>query len=275
MTIVNALYAAALGFYGLGTVCLCMNFLARLPRMRLAGVVLSVCGFFASTLLLALRTSHQSLENFEKGYALLLLSCCLLGMTFLVLWRFRMPVLLLFAVPAAFVLNLFSIHVGEASNQLPAFLGRPFFLLHIGALFASLAFMTVGFGAGLLFLPLQETIKKKRPLSTFQRDLPALAALDRLNALSIVAGFPLFLAGILSGFIWATFTWGQALSGDPKEIFSLVILLLYAFLFHQRLALGWQGRKPALLAILVFFLSVASLCANTLWPTHHSFLEAI
>lgn len=36
------------------------------------------------------------------------------------------------------------------------------------------------------------------------------------------------------------------------KITSLAVWFLFAFLFHQRLVLGWRGRKPAMLAIWVF-----------------------
>lgn len=150
-------------------------------------------------------------------------------------------------------------------------MARPFFLLHIGTLFGSLAFMSAGFGAGIVFLVLENKIKSKQPLSGFQRDLPALATFDKVNKLSVFFGFPLFAIGVVSGFIWAEIVWGRSFSGDPKEIFSLGILVLYAIFFHQRMALGWQGKKTAVMAILIFAVSLVSLYANTILHTHHSF----
>ncbi|MEF2677542.1 MAG: ABC transporter permease, partial [Bilophila wadsworthia] len=48
---------------------------------------------------------------------------------------------------------------------------------------------------------------------------------------------------------------------------------LYAWLFHQRFTQGWQGRKPAILAIWIFTVCAFSLIVvNLFMTTHHSFL---
>jgi ABC-type transport system involved in cytochrome c biogenesis permease subunit len=87
-----------------------------------------------------------------------------------------------------------------------------------------------------------------------------------------MTGFPLYTIGILSGFIWAAFTWKRMFSWDPKEVVSLIIWLVFAYLFHQRLAIGWNGRKPAKTAIWLFVVVIASmLFINFFVPTHHRF----
>ena len=79
--------------------------------------------------------------------------------------------------------------------------------------------------------------------------------------------------GLIFGFISARINWGTILSGDPKEFISLVVWGLYAWLFHQRFTQGWQGRKPAILAIWIFTVCAFSLIVvNLFMTTHHSFL---
>ena len=79
-----------------------------------------------------------------------------------------------------------------------------------------------------------------------------MAALDRINGLATLVGFPFYTLGVICGFVWAGLAWGSMFSGDPKELMSLAVWALYALLFHQRQALGWQGRKPALMALGIF-----------------------
>ena len=82
-----------------------------------------------------------------------------------------------------------------------------------------------------------------------------------------------FSFSMLFGFISARINWGTILSGDPKEFISLVVWGLYAWLFHQRFTQGWQGRKPAILAIWIFTVCAFSLIVvNLFMTTHHSFL---
>jgi ABC-type uncharacterized transport system permease subunit len=46
------------------------------------------------------------------------------------------------------------------------------------------------------------------------------------------------------------------------------VLGLFAYLFHQRVAYGWRGRKPAVMTIAVFLLTVLSMLGiNFLVPT--------
>ena len=68
--------------------------------------------------------------------------------------------------------------------------------------------------------------------------------------------------------------YGATFTGDPKEVVSIIVWLLMAYVFHGRLATGWRGRKPARLMVLVFGLSLFSIVVvNTLMETHHSFIK--
>ena len=56
----------------------------------------------------------------------------------------------------------------------------------------------------------------------------------------------LYTWGHLPVFAWARLAWGSIFTAILQELISLIVWALYALLFHQRQALGWQGRKPAL-----------------------------
>ncbi len=153
-----------------------------------------------------------------------------------------------------------------------AWFSGPLFFAHVAAMFAGLACMVVGCGAGLAFLYLERGIKQKTPLSEMDNDFPPLARLDRLGRLAVLWGFPLFSLGLIAGFAWASKAWGNFLSWDIKEILSVLIWFLYAFLFHIRLR-EIKGRRPARLAVWIFGLSMFSLLVvNLVLPSHHSFM---
>ena len=80
--------------------------------------------------------------------------------------------------------------------------------------------------------------------------------LDSLSYRSITAGFLLLTVGLISGAVWANEAWGSWWSWDPKETWALICWLVYAAYLHTRLTRGWQGKKPALLAITGFFLII-------------------
>ncbi len=80
--------------------------------------------------------------------------------------------------------------------------------------------------------------------------------LDSLSYRAITAGFLLLTVGLISGAVWANEAWGSWWSWDPKETWALICWLVYAAYLHTRITRGWQGKKPALLAIAGFFVVI-------------------
>ncbi len=73
--------------------------------------------------------------------------------------------------------------------------------------------------------------------------------LDSLSYRTISFGFLLLTVGLISGAVWANEAWGSWWSWDPKETWAFICWLVYAAYLHTRLSRGWQGRRPALVAI--------------------------
>ncbi len=102
-----------------------------------------------------------------------------------------------------------------------------------------------------MYLIQEHQIKSKKS-GVFLRRLPSLEILDELNYRSLTFGFPLLTVGIVTGSVWASYAWGSYWSWDPKETWSLITWFLYAALLHQRLAIGWRGKKAAMMALVGF-----------------------
>lgn len=90
-----------------------------------------------------------------------------------------------------------------------------------------------------------------------------LASGDQLNdtiSLNLAKIGVLFgLLGITSGMVWATFTWGEPWSGDPKQNASAIGLLIYFAYFILRGSLKdaqQQSRIGAVYNIFAFFLLI-------------------
>ena len=102
--------------------------------------------------------------------------------------------------------------------------------------------------------------------------------IDSLSYRTITVGFLLLTLGIVSGAVWANEAWGSWWSWDPKETWALICWLIYAAYLHTRLSRGWQGRKPALVAVAgLLAISVCYIGVNLLGIGLHSygwFLEA-
>jgi cytochrome c-type biogenesis protein CcsB len=76
--------------------------------------------------------------------------------------------------------------------------------------------------------------------------------LDNASYRVIGLGFPLLTVGIIAGAVWANEAWGSYWSWDPKETWSLITWFIFAAYLHARITRGWQGRRPAILAVVGF-----------------------
>ena len=78
--------------------------------------------------------------------------------------------------------------------------------------------------------------------------------------------------GMITGSIYAQLIIGTYWQWDPKEVWSLITWLSYAVLIHERLTVGWRGRKAALISILCFCILIFSFLGASLWlGGYHSF----
>ena len=96
--------------------------------------------------------------------------------------------------------------------------------------------------------------------------------LDSLSYRTITVGFLMLTVGIVSGAVWANEAWGSYWSWDPKETWALICWLVYAAYLHTRLSRGWQGRRPALVAVAgLIVIAVCYIGVNLLGIGLHSY----
>ncbi len=105
--------------------------------------------------------------------------------------------------------------------------------------------------AAFLYLWVDHLLKKKR-LSHMRFKLPSLAIIDNMGHYSITLGFFFYTVGMLTGLIYSHASFGRYWQWDPKEVWSLLTWILYAILLHERLALGWRGKKASVLTLICF-----------------------
>ena len=125
--------------------------------------------------------------------------------------------------------------------------------------------------AGCMYLIQDSRIKRKKtgPLIKY---LPPLRDLDRVNQASLLWGFLMLTLGIVVGALWARVAWGSLWQWDPKLLWTSAAWMVYAFLLHQRLALGWKGHKAALYSVAAFvLLLLAFIIEKAFFTTIHRF----
>ena len=130
-------------------------------------------------------------------------------------------------------------------------------------------------GLGVLYL-LQENAIKKKTRGFFFSRLPSLDLLDTTGYACIVVGFSMITIGLITGVVYAKAIWGRFWSWDPKEVWSAITWLFYAVLLHERLTVGWRGRRAAIMAIIgLGVLLFTFFGVNFLLQGHHGTFTAM
>ena len=173
-------------------------------------------------------------------------------------FKFKATLLGAFAAPLAFILTIPHLIVPHGLINSNQTLSNPWILTHIALILIGEALFTVAFISGVLYIFQENQIKSKH-VGRLLENFPSLTALDRINHLCLMIGFPLVTIGIALGFLLAKQIFGNDWVWGHKETWSMVTWVLYAVLIHGRLASGWKGRKAAWGAILGFAIIILTL----------------
>jgi cytochrome c-type biogenesis protein CcsB len=264
-------------FFIVATLCYCcgtVGYLIYLVRewdsihwaswgILLAGAVFQGCAFYLRSIekgYLAVTSSHEALSFFAWILVIIYL---------LVQLRLRLRILGSFVSPLAVVFMLTSAILPGHMVSKTGIFQSAWVVFHVSALFLANALFALAFSAGLMYLLQERHIKHKQFGFLYPR-LPSLKRLDEINYYCIIVGFPLMTVGLVAGFAYAGTVWRSWWNWDPKEIFAVITWLIYAVLIHERLAVGWQGRRAAWLAIFGFSaVLITFLGVNLFLKGHH------
>jgi cytochrome c-type biogenesis protein CcsB len=154
-------------------------------------------------------------------------------------------------LPVILIMVIWALTLPSPIKPLPPVLQSYWLPVHTGFAFIGDAIFLVGCLVSIIYLLAERDIKRKRLHAIFGR-FPSLETLDRINYRCMSYGFPFLTIGIITGSIWAHSAWGSSWNWDPKETWSLITWIVYAIMIHNRLTMGWRGRKTAYLMILGF-----------------------
>ena len=231
-----------------------------------------LAGFLSHTLELAMLVSQiRQMPVTTLPQTFSLFAWAIVGSYLAFQLKFNIRILGTFVSPLAVVFMLLSSAIpGQVIPNSKLF--KSFWLtLHVATMFIGMAIFALAFCAGIMYL-LQERQIKSKSFGLLYRRLPSLEVLDSLNYVCLTFGFPLITIGLISGFVYAGAVWQSFWHWDPKEILSVVTWLIYAVLLHERLAVGWRGRRAAIMAIIGFSVILVTFVGTSIvLKVHHSF----
>ena len=145
-------------------------------------------------------------------------------------------------------------------------------IAHISLIFAGYAALFLSFGASLLYLVQERSLKSKKAAGMMSR-LPALEVIDQIGYRSLLLGFPFMTLGLIAGTVVAQATFGRVDFLDPKVLLSVLMWTVYMIMLYTRWNAGWRGRRAAYLATGAFIAAVVAWAANY-FSTIHRFVQS-
>lgn len=222
-----------------------LSFFAKIKESQLLKLVILAFGVHTSGLIMRWIESywmgfgHAPFSNYYESLVFFSWCISLVGIVF---WRrVKLSNILGFVLLGSLIIMAyanFSPGIDRVIRPLVPALKSNWLHVHVVTCFISYALFFLSFLAGLVYL-----IRDKKRES---------GMVEEINYLSAGLGFVFLTFGILSGSVWAHYAWGSYWSWDPKETWSLVTWMVYAFFLHARFVRGWPGRRMAYISILGF-----------------------
>ena len=143
---------------------------------------------------------------------------------------------------AVLVVLMVVLYVRMLTHPLLPVLRSPFFSFHISTIVTAYALLL-----GVMVVGIIALFKPKDK-----------ARMERLKSLSTAMLYPavaLLAIGIFIGAVWANVSWGNYWSWDPKEVWALITLLIYAAPLHEKL---WKVFQKPLFFHIYGILAISS-----------------
>jgi ABC-type transport system involved in cytochrome c biogenesis permease subunit len=246
--------ALPLIFYAAATTAYGAHFAWRDARLGRLATGLLAAGLLAHTFLIGMQTVQAGHAPLVGTTAALSAFVWLLGLAYLYveltsdersMGLFVSVLLVALAIIPAFDADV---------SQRPAVLRSPLFTIHVMAMLFAYASFALASVLGVTYVLLFKEIKAKH-LGVFYTRLPSLAVLDVMNGRAVAIGWIFLTVGLVVGGVWASQIESSAdprvqhmSVADPKILVAIVSWLIYSFALYARRAIGWTGRRAALLS---------------------------
>lgn len=184
-------------------------------------------------------------------------------------FRRKTAILAAFFLPAATCALAFAAPSLQAGTEVLSSPHRSWYLLHTLSVIAGEASFVVAAIASLVYI-IHERIIRKGTIHLRLSHLPPLTLLDGILYCSLALGFFAITAGMILGGLWASAVGVAFSSIAPKVLAGALLWLVFGLSLHQRFAIGWKGRRTAIITLIGFILMVLLFVGiNVVFPESH------
>ncbi|MEN8125281.1 MAG: cytochrome c biogenesis protein CcsA [Bacteroidota bacterium] len=125
----------------------------------------------------------------------------------------------------------------EITNLVPV-LKSYWLMIHVAVITASYGFLGLGALLGFVVLLLY-ILRTPNNAARFNKTINELTY---INEMTLTVGLFTLTIGTFLGGVWANESWGRYWSWDPKEVWSLISMMVYVFVLHMRFIPGLRGK---------------------------------
>ncbi|MCK9339198.1 MAG: cytochrome c biogenesis protein CcsA [Bacteroidales bacterium] len=190
-------------------------------------------------------SGHIPLSN---GYETLLFIALIITSLSLLLWKIHEIIPFGGFLLTGFIMLLCSIRMGNPQiTSLSPVLNSPWLTLHVSVIMVAYACL------GFIFM-----ISVIAPFLHFSKKIKG-DVTNRLTIISKLFLYPsvgLLAIGIITGSFWANLSWGSYWQWDPKEVWALITLLIYALPLHEDIFPAFKKPHFYHLYLIIAFLSL-------------------
>ena len=258
----------ALGLYAVGLLYALVALTRTsdlLGKIALHAAYLGMVFHFVSLMEGVMLSGQITLASVHNSESLLAFLIMMVFMIIYAIYKTTSPGIIVFPV-------VFLITFVAATGQQP-FLGtspsmaKGWLFAHIALIFTGYAALFLSFGASVLYLIQERSLKSKKSAGFMSR-LPALQVIDEIGYRSLLLGFPFMTLGLVAGTVVAQATFGRINVLDPKILLSILMWMVYLIMLYTRWTAGWRGRRAAYMAAGAFVAAVVAWAANYFSAIH-------
>ncbi len=125
----------------------------------------------------------------------------------------------------------------EITNLVPV-LKSYWLMIHVAIITSSYGFLSLSALLGIIVLLLFIL----RNTSNSEKINKTIDELTWVNESTMTVGLFTLSIGTFLGGVWANESWGRYWSWDPKEVWSLISMMVYIFILHMRMVPGLRGK---------------------------------